>query len=180
MNINEHTTPERLERYAFLWSLARMVIAAVSLFFGAVPVAYRLGGASGLTASLMPLFWLISGAAAIYLLYIWYQSGMKLFGKDDPKDKTAFLVMCITGINLGYAAIGSNIGINLTYAISIHLGALLLKLTAIAYLVVAYYLWQRWGASGERLFATAHAAKTAETKASAGTQESVGEDLNQE
>lgn len=150
MNIDKHTTPEKLERYALLWSLARMVIAALSLFFGAMPVAFRLAGPSNFIASLMPLFWLVSGAAAIYLTYLWNKNNRMLFGGTDSKDTVAFFVMVISGINLGYAAIGSNIGIGMAYDLG--LTGILLKLTAIIYVVVAYYLWSRWKESGEQLF----------------------------
>lgn len=150
MNVNEHTTPEKLERYAFLWSLARMVIAAVSLFFGAMPIAYKLGGYS-FAGTLLPLFWLISGAASIYLLYLWFQAGKKVFGGSDKNGTIAFYIMVITGLNLGYAAIGNNIGMSLIWGMPI--ADLLFKATALIYLVVAYMMWKSWKANGEHLFA---------------------------
>lgn len=149
MNIQEHTTPERLERYAFLWSLARMGIAAISLFFGAMPIMYTILGYSG-AASLLPLFWIISGVAAVYLGFLWFKGGQKVFGGTEMKDKVAFLIMVVTGINLGYAAIGSNIGMGLIWGMPI--GDIVFKATAVLYLLVAYYLWTRWKAQGEKLF----------------------------
>jgi len=150
MDISEHTKPDRLERYAFLWSIARLVIAALSLFFGAVPLMYRLGVGSSAISTLMPLFWLVSGAAAIYLLWLWHKGGQKLFGGTNHKDKVMFLIMAVTGINLAYAAIGSNVGMSLVWDMPI--ADILFKLTAIVYLFVAWHLWKQWSAFGETLF----------------------------
>ena len=149
MNIHEHTTPEKLERYAFLWSLARMVIAAVSLFFGAVPIVYTILG-SRVGYSLLPLFWIISGIAAIYLGYQWYKSGMNVFGGQDQKNKIAFVVMVVTGINLGFAGIDTNIGMGLIAGMPV--AGILFKLTALIYLFVAWHLFKKWKANGEHLF----------------------------
>jgi hypothetical protein len=151
MNIKEHTTPERLERYAFFWSLARLVIAAFSLFFGAMPIVYTLAGFGGSAVfSLLPLFWLISGAASLYLLYRWYMAGMMVFGGKDTKDMVIFLIMAVSGVNLGYAAIGGNVGMSLVWGMPI--GALIFKVTAVVYLIVAYMMMKRWKESGETLF----------------------------
>lgn len=140
--------PGLLERYAFLWSLARLVIAAFSLFFGAMPIVYNLG-MSGFSSLLM-LFWLISGVAALYLGYLWYKGGMKVFGKDDTKTKVLFLILVLSGLNLGWASIGGNIGMSI-----VGYGAfsgIIYKLTALVYLYVAYILWQEWKTHGEELF----------------------------
>lgn len=170
MDIKEHTTPERLERYAFFWSLTRMVIAAFSLFFGAMPIVYKVAGfSSSIVNSLLPLFWLISGAASIYLLYFWWKAGMTVFGGSDMKDKVLFLVMAVTGLNLGYAAIGQNIGMGLFYSMPI--GDLIFKVTAIVYLIVAYMLFKRWKESGETLFGNASAASVATEATPAPTPE---------
>jgi len=154
MDINEHTSPQKLERYAFLWSLARLIIAAVSLFFGAMPIVYMLGGSSGILVSLLPLFWLISGVAAVYLLYTWHKGGQKLFGKTDRKDKVIFFIMAITGLNLGYTALSSNIGMEIAWSFGPSLAEVLIKATAIIYLIVAYHLWTQWKKSGGTLFST--------------------------
>lgn len=155
MSIQDHTTPEKLERYAFLWSLARMIIAAFSLFFGAMPIAYKLG----IGMSLLPLFWLISGAASLYLLYLWFQSGRNIFGGQDMKDQVLFLIMIVTGINLGITAIGNNIGMGLFWGMPI--AGLIFKATAVVYLVTAFMLWRRWKANGEHLFGGQLAASSA-------------------
>lgn len=149
VDIHSHMQADKLERYAFLWSLARMVIAAFSLFFGAMPIAYRLLMGSSVM-SLLPLFWLISGAASVYLVYIWFKKGQMVFGGKVRNDTIAFLIMIVTGLNLGYTAIGSNIGMNLVWDMPI--ADLLFKATGIIYLVVAYYLWKRWNASQQNLF----------------------------
>jgi hypothetical protein len=142
--------PAKLERYAFLWSIARLVIAAFSLFFGVIPIAYQVLG-SGITNDLLPIFWLVSGVAAVYLLYLWYKGGMKLFGQTNPTDKILFLILSVTGINLGLTAIiDSNIGINLAW--NLGLIDILVKVTAIVYLFVAYRMYTSWKANGESLF----------------------------
>lgn len=150
MDLSAHTTPARLERYAFFWSLARFAIGAVSLFFGAMPVAYRIAGS--LASFLLPLFWLVSGAAALYLAYQWYTSGQTVLG-GDARDTVAFWIMIVTGLNLGYTAIGSNIGMMLAGNLGFAVAGLVYKATAVLYLLVGYHLYTRWKASGETLFA---------------------------
>ena len=148
MDVQSHTTPEKLERYAFLWSLARMVIGALSLFFGATPILLGIVG-----SGIMSLAWLISGVAAIYLGYRWYNSGKRVFGGTERKDVVAFWVMIITGLNLGYTAIGTNVGMMTVYSMTgMMVAGLVFKATAVVYLLVAYYLWTRYKASGERMF----------------------------
>ncbi|MCA9364158.1 hypothetical protein KC727_02975 [Candidatus Kaiserbacteria bacterium] len=170
MEIKEHTTPDRLEYYAFMWSLARLVIAALSLFFGATPIAYHLLGFSG-TATLLPLFWLISGAAAVYLGYRWHVGGQKLFGRTDQKERIAFLVMAITGINLGLVSItGTNFGMGLIYNMPI--AQIFFVITAALYLYVAWQLWTAWNANGKQLFSTSTPApKTESGEVTASTTE---------
>lgn len=150
MNIHEHTTPEMLVRYAFLWSLARLVIAAFSLFFGATPIIYHVMGFGNMAMSLLPLFWLISGVASIYLLYRWYKAGMTVFGGKDAKDMVFFLIMVVTGLNLGYAAIGTNLGMGMVWDVPV--AALIFKATALLYLAVAYMMWKGWTDHNESLF----------------------------
>lgn len=150
MEHNSSTQLGQLERYAFLWSLARLVIAALSLFFGAMPFMYRLG-LSGL-GSFLELFWLVSGVAALYLGYLWYTRGMKVFGESDTKTKVLFLILVLSGLNLGWASIGGNIGMSI-----VGYGAfagIIYKLTALVYLYTAYTLWKEWKANAEQLFAT--------------------------
>lgn len=143
------TRPAALEKYAFWWSEARLIVAAVALLIGGVPPIYPIAPPSlfdiartGLLAA-----WVISGIASLYLLYRWWNSGQKVFGKKDPKDIIAFLVMIISGINLGLVAVvGKNIGM------SISPGRFVLFATAAMYLVVAYHLYARWKSHGEKLF----------------------------
>jgi hypothetical protein len=150
MDLNAHTTPDRLERYAFLWSLARMAIAVLSLFIGAVPIVLRI--LPGLY-SLVSLAWLISGLASLYLIYRWHTGGQTVFGGTETKDVVAFWIMVVTGINLGITGLGNNIGMGLAYStFGLSLAGIIFKITAVAYAAVAYYLWKRWKESGERLF----------------------------
>jgi hypothetical protein len=151
MDIKHHTRPEQLERYSFLWSEARLLIAAISLIIGGVPVVYRVFGyAYGFTsivAGLLTLSWLISGAAAIYLAYCWNESGQKLFGKKEMADRIAFFISIISGINLGVVGLTrQNIGMN------IFSSQVIFAITGVIYLVAAGYLWMRWNTSGKKLF----------------------------
>lgn len=148
MDIQAHTTPDRLERYAFLWSLARMGIATLSLFLGAYPILMKAVG-----YGIMSLAWIISGVASAYLGYRWFTGGKKVFGGSAQKDTIAFLVMVVTGLNLGYTALSTNIGMGLAY--SVFDGAvtdLVFKATAVLYALVAFYLYKCWKENGERVF----------------------------
>ncbi len=148
MNAETSLSKGNLERYSFMWSLARMGIGALSLFFGATPILYTFVG-----GSVMSVAWLISGVASIYLGYQWYQGGRTLFGTKKTQDTVAFLLMVLTGINLGYAAIGGNISMMFTYSVvSASVASLVFKATALAYLGAGYYLYTRWKASAERMF----------------------------
>ena len=139
-----------LERYSFLWSEARLLVAAVALLLGGVPpIAYILGGSAyaGVVGLLLKLAWLASGVAAVYLLYRWYVSGMKIFGQNNRKDTLAFGVMVLSGINLGLVGlVGTNIGMSIASSRPVFI------IVAVVYLFSAYYLYRRWRAHGERLF----------------------------
>ena len=150
MEYKQHTHPDNLERYAFLWSEARLIIAALALFIGGYPpVLYFLpiSGLYGIVSIFLKLSWIVSGVAAVYLVYRWLGNGQMLFGHKDTKDMVAFLVMVISGVNLGLVGlIGQNVGMTIlsSYALFV--------IVAIAYLVSAYHLYTRWKASHERLF----------------------------
>jgi len=147
MNLQKHTTKEKLEEYSFLWSEIRLVIAAIALFIGGVPpLFFLLGSSYGLMSSLLGLSWIISGVASVYLLYIWSKT-RTLFGANEKRDLYAFLVMIVSGINLGLAGfIRTNIGM------SISSNKFLFWIVGIIYLASAYYLHKRWKANGKKLF----------------------------
>lgn len=160
MEINKDLQPEKLEEYSFLWSEARLVIAAAALFLGGVPpVWYLVPNAAlfGTVSSLLTLAWIISGVASAYLLYRWNESGRTVFGGHGQKDQAAFFVSVVSGINLGLAGLlKKNIGMTISS------NKLLFILVGLLYLVVAAYLYQRWSGGGRRLFiktATAEPAK---------------------
>ena len=143
------TNPQNLERYSFLWSEVRLLVAAVALLIGGVPPIYLIAPASLFSVARMGLIacWIISGLTSLYLLFRWWQSGQKVFGRKDAKDMIAFLVLAISGVNLGVAGILSkNIGM------SILSGRLVFLITAAVYLLVAYHLYSRWKSNGEHLF----------------------------
>lgn len=153
MDLNSFKDPATLERYAFLWSEARLVIAAVALFLGGVPPVVYLFKGIGLTSQiwvLLPLFWIVSGVAAGYLGYMWFVRGQSIFGGKDTLDLAAFAVMVISGLNLGYAGLfDTNIGMSLTpYSIMMPV----YYAAGIVYLIAAYQLYRKWNASGKRLF----------------------------
>jgi hypothetical protein len=150
MSFKNHTHPDALERYAFLWSEARLVVAAVALFIGGIPpILYFLPipGLYGILSLGLKLAWLISGAASIYLAYRWYAGGQKLFGKNDMKDTVAFFVSVVSGINLGFVGL---LGLNVGMSISSNYG--LFVVVGLLYLASAAYLYQRWVSHGKRLF----------------------------
>jgi hypothetical protein len=126
-----------------------MVIAAISLFFGAMPIAYKIIGLQAV--SLVALAWLVSGVAAVYLGYLWHKGGQKVFGGDDKQIKILFIIMVVTGLNLGYVAIG-NINLGMSFLYGMPIAGIIFKATAVGYLYVAYTLWTKWKENGEALF----------------------------
>ncbi len=149
MSYQKFLQPHKLERYAFLWSEARLLIAALALLVNGVPPIYLIAPPMffGLARTGLYAAWIISGVASLYLLYRWYTGGQKIFGGKNTKDTVAFLVLAISGINLGIVGIvGKNIGM------SILSGRLIFAITALVYLVVAYRLFSRWNSAGQKLF----------------------------
>jgi len=146
MDIKIHTTPSKLERYSFLWSMVRLVLAALALFIGGYPVATKIFPIP-LTSSLLILCWLISGVASVYLVYRWNKEGQKIFGKRDTLDTVAFFVTAVSGVNLGLVPIlGTNIGM------SISSSKLIFFIVGLVYLACAYHLLKRWKVHGEKIF----------------------------
>lgn len=151
MNYKHHLHPDRLERYSFLWSEARLVIGAVALFIGGVPpllaLTFRLSlPIFPLVYALLTLSWIASGLASGYLLYRWFGNGKHVFGAKNQKDLLAFFVSVISGINLGLAGL-----VNKNIGMSIFPGYVFFLIAAIAYLAAAWHLWKRWKASGEKI-----------------------------
>lgn len=146
MNIEEHTQPEKLEKYSFFWSIARLIIASVALFLGGIPPV-TLIISTGLVNSLLTLCWIVSGLASAYLVYVWYKKGQTVFGGKKTLDLMAFWIMIITGFNLGIAGIaGTNIGMSIT------MNKIAFIITGIIYLLTAGYLIKRYKESGKGLF----------------------------
>jgi uncharacterized membrane protein YuzA (DUF378 family) len=152
MNIKHHTHPDNLEKYSFVWSEARLVIAAVALFIGGYPPVLFFNPISSLSSvlsSLLKVAWIISGIASAYLLYRWMQSGKTLFGGKHSKDTWAFLIMIVTGFNLGLAGVlGTNIGMSITSS------RVIFFIAGVLYLVTVFYLHQRWVKSGKKIFSS--------------------------
>ena len=137
---------EKLECWSFWWSEIRLIIAAIALFLGGVPPVLKLLPGMPLVGAVLTICWIVSGVASLYLLYLWW-GHWRVFGGKDTADVVAFLIMCVSGLNLGFAGIfGRNIGmqINSSYAVFV--------LVALVYLVTAFYLNQRWRSNGKRVF----------------------------
>lgn len=141
---------QQILQYAFLWSIIRLVFASTSLFFGAVPIAYTLKSTT-LFADLLPLAWVVSGAAAAYLAYISSQNNHQLFGTNTTVDKAAFGIMVVSGINLGLVAIVHN-NIGMSFFAGLPFDTIIFKATGIVYLFVAYHLFSRWKQHHSALF----------------------------
>ena len=148
MDLNHHTKPANLLRYSFLWNEARLVIAALSLIFGAEPILSRILPSSGY--GLWTLATFISGLAAAYLLYAWNKGGQKLFGKKDRADLIAFMIATLSGLHLAYAGL---LGTNLIMAYTPYsLLSTVIYLGAALYLWSAWHLHKRYKENGEKLF----------------------------
>ncbi len=150
MNIKEHTTPEKLLRYSFIWSEVRLIIAAIALILGGIPLilfVVPVPALFGLVRFVLTLAWIISGLSSLYLLYQWFLHDKKLFGKDEQKDKITFFVSVVSGINLGLMGIsGTNIGMSIASAKIVFL------ITAALYIFSAVHLYRRFKSHGEKLF----------------------------
>ena len=150
MDLNQHTQPNQLERYSFQWSQVRLLIAALALLLGGVPPVYfliRVPALWGAISVLLKLAWIVSGVAAAYLLYRWNANKQVLFGGKVQMDTVAFFVSVISGLNLGLAGLLSrNIGMSLLSNRAVFV------IVAVLYLAAAWHLWQRWNASGKKMF----------------------------
>jgi hypothetical protein len=141
MDIHRHTHPDALERYSFWWSEARLLLAAVALIAGGVPPIFFVTPYPLLSLAVLGLkiAWLVSGLAAAYLMYRWYNGGMRVFGGKDMGDLLAFWVMVVSGFNLGLTGIlGQNPGMTIAS------GRTIFFVVAIIYVVTAAYLYRRW------------------------------------
>jgi uncharacterized membrane protein YuzA (DUF378 family) len=150
MDLTTHTRSEKLEYYSFIWSLLRLVIAAVALFIGGIPVLRAIlpvPALTGVITIILIIAWIISGVAALYLLYRWYKNAWRIFGGKNRWDSAALAIMIISGLNLGLTGLfGSNPGM------TISTNRVLFIIVAILYLLSAGYLLRRWKENGRRLF----------------------------
>ena len=140
-----------LETYSFWWSEARLILGAIALLLGGVPVVLAILPISGLyslAGSLLTLAWIISGVASGYMLYRFWTGGKMIFGGRKQRDIIAFLVSIITGFNLGITGfLGTNIGMSLSS------NRIVFTLAAVVYVIAAAHLYRRWNASGKKIFA---------------------------
>jgi len=151
MDIKEHTTPEKLEKYSFLYSEIRLLVAAVALIIGGMPpvmyVAMLVPALMGLLTTLLTLGQILSGVAAGYLLYLWQQKEWRVFGAQKGADIAAFAIMIGSGLHLGIAGLFRvNIGMTVTMSYSVFV------IAGILYVLSAIYLFKRWKEKGEQLF----------------------------
>ncbi len=128
-----------------------MLVAAVALFVGGVPVVYFIyptGATVGLFAALLTIAWIASGITAGYLAYRWFKGGKRIFGKSDKVDLVAFLVSVVSGINLGIVGLGGqNIGMTFVSG-----NKVLFFITGAAYVWSAWQLWKGWKGYGKKVF----------------------------
>jgi hypothetical protein len=151
METEEYTTAKKLERYSFLYSELRLIVAAVALGIGGVPpvmyVAVMLPMLSMFIATLLSLAQILAGLASAYLVFRWQQHGWQVFGGKQQADQLAFFVSTFSGIHLGIAGLaGVNIGMQFT------MSYVVFAVAALAYVISAWYLYKRWKEEGERLF----------------------------
>lgn len=150
MDFEKYSQAQKLEKYSFLWSEARLLIAALALFMGGVPPVLVLLPAPslyGLVSSLLNLAWIISGLASAYLLYRWYSGKNLLFGGKEGLDTATFLVSIVSGINLGLAGLfRRNIGM------SISSNRLIFVIVGLIYIASSLYLFKRWNGYGKKIF----------------------------
>jgi len=146
MDLKEHTTPANLLKYAFMWNQVRLLVAALSLIFGGFPIVFRLfSSSSSAIGSLLSVAWIISGLAALYLVYMWYQGGRTLFGGKDNVDMAAFAIAMISGLHLGIAGIfGINIGMKV---IPYGMLTMVMIVAGLLYLWSAFHLHKRFSAN---------------------------------
>src|SRR3989344_1188269 len=150
MDYKEYIQPSFLEKYAFIWSEARLLVAALALFSGGVPPVLHFLPVSALyplVGGLLTIALVISGVVSAYLLYRWWTGGQMLFGGKENLDTAAFFVNIISGLNLGITGIfGTNIGMSITS------NYILFVVTGLVYLASAYHLYQRWDSFGKKIF----------------------------
>jgi len=150
MNTEEFTNKNNLERFSFLWSQARLVIAAAALFLGGIPVlsfVLRAVSLYGIVSAILTISWIISGAASLYLLYMWNKEGRKLFGGRSRYDTLLFLVSVISGVNLGLAGLlRTNVGLTISSNRAV------LMVVGLIYLYSAWHLQKRWNSSDKKIF----------------------------
>ncbi|KKW17172.1 MAG: hypothetical protein UY56_C0001G0026 [Parcubacteria group bacterium GW2011_GWA1_50_14] len=141
---------QKLDRYSFMWSEVRLLIAAVALFAGGVPALYFLFPTAqgfGFLATLLTLSWIASGVASAFLAYRWLKGGRSLFGKKNELDLCAFLVSVVSGVNLGIVGLGGrNIGMTISS------NRIVFAVVGVIYLWSAWQLWKSWKASGKKVF----------------------------
>lgn len=138
-----------LDSFSFWWSEIRLGIAAVALFIGGVPPVFLFVQPSmyALVGLLLKIAWIISGLSAGYLLYRWYDTGQKLFGHKDHRDILAFLMLVLSGLNLGFAGLfGQNLGMAVT---SSHL---VFVVVGFIYVFSAWQLWKSYKGNRSRVF----------------------------
>lgn len=149
MNIQEHTKPEKLLYYSFIWSEIRLIIASVALFLGGIPPLIRFNPFFGLyetLGTLLTLCWIISGIASAYLIYRWNIGGRTLFGRKETLDTVAFFVMIVSGFNLGIAGL-----LKINIGMSISSNYVLFVIVGLLYLFSAWHLFKEWKKFGKKL-----------------------------
>lgn len=140
--MNDYLDSVRLDRLAIWWSLVRMVLVASVLLFGAVPLLGQLVFLS----PFVPWLWVVSGLFSVYLGYRWFVSDMKLVSHNDLLSTLSFLLVILSGLNLGLASFSQNFGMFLVE--DVLMSDFIVKAVGVLYLLVAGYLYRQWSESG--------------------------------
>ena len=148
MDFDKYTTGEKLERYAFYWLLLLLLFSAAAMFLGARPLATLILGYSFSPLwSLLDLSWLISGAAAVYLTYMWHKNGKTVFS-GERNETLSFWFALLAGYNMGLIVVlGQNI------FLSVFMAPIFWYIAGALCLFSAYTLHKAYKANGEKLFA---------------------------
>ena len=150
MSITKYLKPGKIEKYSFLWSEVRLIVAAVALFVGGVPFIYFVFPSTssvGLFGTLLTLSWIASGLASAYLGFRWFTRSKTLIGKKNKKDLYAFMVSVVSGLNLGITGL-----FKINPGMSVSTSQIAFIVFGIIYIASALHLYRRWRESGKKLF----------------------------
>ena len=138
MNAAELAKPKNLVKYSFYFSVGGLFITAIQYLTSTPWLMFGYYQSSGI----LHFLWLLAGAGAVYLLYMWFKSDRSIFGGNDLKDATAFWFLIVVSINQWLLTVGVGFYfVSVLYAV---LGPLSHLVFAVIYGYAGYYLLKRW------------------------------------